>query len=420
MNKEKLKILIIGAGGGREHALGWKIAQSTRAGQLFFARGNAGTAQLGINLDIKDIDIPALLEFAKREIVDLVLVVADDPIALGAVDEFQKAGFRAWGPTKAAAQIEWSKAFSKDFMRRHGLPTAKFEIFTDFDEAKKYIENQTLPVVIKASGLALGKGVVIANTKEEALETLENMMVRKIFGASGEKVVIEEFMTGPEISVHVFSDGQNYKIFPVSQDHKKIGEGDIGLNTGGIGAISPVPFVSEKILKKIEREIVAPSIAGLKEDGIPFTGILYPGLMLTKKGPKILEYNARFGDPEAEVYMRLLETDILDIVDASIDGKLNELEIKWSSLSACNIVLSSGGYPGEYEKGKAITGIDEAETDKDIIVFYAGTKIDEKGNLTTNGGRGLGVLAVGKTLKEALEKALTANSKTSFECMISN
>ena len=417
MDMGKLKILIIGAGGGREHALGWKIAQSTRAGQLFFARGNAGTAQLGINLDIKDIDIPALLEFAKREIVDLVLVVADDPIALGAVDEFQKAGFRAWGPTKAAAQIEWSKAFSKDFMRRHGLPTAKFEIFTDFEEAKKYIENQTLPVVIKASGLALGKGVVIANTKEEALETLENMMVRKIFGASGEKVVIEEFMTGPEISVHVFSDGQNYKIFPVSQDHKKIGEGDIGLNTGGIGAISPVPFVSEKILKKIEREIVAPSIAGLKEDGIPFTGILYPGLMLTKKGPKILEYNARFGDPEAEVYMRLLETDILDIVDASIDGKLNELEIKWSSFSACNIVLSSGGYPGEYEKGKAITGIDEAETDKDIIVFYAGTKIDEKGNLTTNGGRVLGVSAVGNTLKEALEKAYRAIEKISFEGM---
>jgi len=414
MGEKYEKILIIGAGGGREHALGWKIAQSPRCGKLFFARGNAGTAKLGTNLDIKDTDIPSLLDFAKKEVVDLVLIVADDPLALGAVDEFQKAGFRVWGPTKAAAEIEWSKAFSKDFMRRHNLPTAKFETFTDFEKAKNYIEDHTLPVVIKASGLALGKGVVICQTPEQALETLENMMLKKIFGASGEEVVIEEFLKGPEVSIHVFSDGKNYKMFPISQDHKKIGEGDTGPNTGGIGAISPVPFVGEEILKKIEQEIVIPSIAGLKQDGMLFVGILYPGLMLTSEGPKLLEFNARFGDPEAEIYMRLLETDLLDIVDASIDGKLNEIEIKWKDKFACNIVLCSAGYPGNYEKGKEIKGIEGTESDDDIVIFHAGTKM-EGDKLITNGGRVLGVSAIGDTLQEALQKAYKAIEKISFE-----
>ncbi len=412
---QKQKILIIG-GGGREHAIGWKVAQSPRAGQIFFAPGNAGTAEIGTNVPISATDIPELLEFAKAEKIDLTLALPDDPLALGIVDEFQKVGLRIWGPAKAAAQLEWSKAFSKDFMRRHNLPTAKFEIFNDYNMARKYVEKASLPIVIKASGLALGKGVVIAQTLVEAVETLDNFMIKKIFGASGEQVVIEEFMEGPEISIHAFSDGKNYKIFPASQDHKKIGEGDTGPNTGGIGTITPVPFIDEKLLKIIEDTIVAPTIKGLADDGIPFVGILYPGLMLTKDGPKLLEYNARFGDPEAQIYMRILDTDILDIIDAMIDGNLNEIDIKWKNLAACNIVLCSAGYPGKYEKGYSISGIKEAEKNPNIIVFHAGTTMKD-GVLVTNGGRVLGVSATGINLKEALATAYDAVSKISFEGM---
>jgi len=416
MSEEKLKILIIGAGGGREHAIGWKIAQSPRAGELFFARGNAGTAQLGTNLDIKETDIPKLLEFTKKEKIDLALVVSDDPLALGMVDEFKKAGLRVWGPTKRAAQLEWSKAFSKDFMRRHHLPTAKFEIFTNFEKAKKYLEKESLPIVIKASGLALGKGVIIAQTKEEATQALEKIMVKKIFGTSGEEVVIEEFMTGPEISIHAFSDGKSYKMFPASQDHKKIGEGDTGPNTGGIGTIAPLPFVDKEVMNRIEKEIVAPTLKGMADDGTPFEGILYPGLILTKDGPKILEYNARFGDPEAEVYMRLLNSDLLDIIDACVDGKLSSLNIIWKKdIFACNVVLVSGGYPGNYEKGNPIL-IEEGGGGGDIVIFHAGTKI-ENNKFVTNGGRVLGVSAIGNTLKEAIKKAYKAIEKISFEGM---
>src|SRR3989338_5205656 len=255
--QNKLKILIIGAGGGREHAVGWKIAQSERAGKLYFARGNAGTAQIGTNLDMLETDTVKLLEFAKTEQIELVLVLSDDPPASGVVDEFQKAGLRIWGPTKEASKLEWSKAFSKDFMRRHNLPTARFETFTNFEKAKEYLKKHSFPIVIKASGLALGKGVVIAQTIEEAEKTLENMMIKKTFGESGNEVVIEEFLIGPEISVHAFCDGKNYKMFPLSQDHKKIGEGDTGLNTGGMGTIAPLSFVNKDMIEKIKKEIVA-------------------------------------------------------------------------------------------------------------------------------------------------------------------
>jgi phosphoribosylamine--glycine ligase len=427
LTKEKQKILIIGSG-GREHAVGWKIAQSSRAGQIFFAPGNAGTAQIGINLDIKATDIKSLIEFAKKparhasqgdaggEKIDLTLALPDDPLALGIVDEFQKAGLRIWGPTKKAAKLEWSKAFSKDFMRRHNLPTARFEIFNNFEKAKEYVAKQSLPIVIKASGLALGKGVIICRTLEEANEALENMLVKKSFGDSGNEVVIEEFLTGPEISIHTFTDGENYKVFPPSQDHKKIGENDTGLNTGGMGTIAPLPFVTNELLQNIEKNIVAPTIEKMSADGNSFSGLLYPGLILTKNGPQILEYNARLGDPETQTYMRLLDTDILDIFDACIDGNLNEIEIRWKNLSACTIVLASGGYPGNYEKGKVISGIDEAETQPDIVVFHAGTKI-ENNKLVTNGGRVLGVSATGNTLKEALAKAYKIIEKISFEGM---
>src|SRR3989344_5237808 len=423
----KQKILIIGSG-GREHAVGWKVSQSPRAGQLFFAPGNGGTEKIGINVDIKATDVKALLEFAKKEKIDLTLALPDDPLALGIVDEFTKKGLRIWGPTRDAAKLEWSKAFSKNFMRRHNLPTAKFEVFNSFEKANMYLKTQRFPIVIKASGLALGKGVVIAQTNDEAREALENMMVKKIFGEAGSEVVIEEFLTGPEISIHAFSDGKNYKIFPPSQDHKRIGEGDTGLNTGGMGVIAPLSFVDEKMMHRIEKEIIAPTLKGMRDDGMPFEGVLYPGLMLTKDGPKIIEFNARFGDPEAQTYMRLLDTDLLDIVDACIDKKLNELEIKWKNEFACNIALASGGYPGPYEKGKVIFGLNSPLEEypsggggestpspkrapppegDNIGIFHAGTKDDGK-NILTNGGRVLGVSATGLTLEKALKSAYQA------------
>ena len=416
----KQKILIIG-NGGREHAIGWKVAQSSRVGKIFFAPGNGGTSQIGTNIDIKATDISKLLEFAKKEKIDLTLALPDDPLALGIVDEFRKQNLRIWGPTKAASKLEWSKAFSKDFMRQHNLPTAKFEIFNDFEKAKDYIKKQALPIVIKASGLALGKGVIICQTQKEAVETLENMMIKKIFGESGNEVVIEEFLTGPEISVHIFSDGKNYKIFPLSQDHKKIGEGNTGLNTGGVGTIAPLSFVDKDMINRIEKEIVLPTLKGMSDARTPFEGILYPGLILTKDGPKILEYNTRFGDPETQTYMRLLDTDILDIFAACIDGKISDLEIKWKkNMYACNVVLVSKGYPGVYEKEKIISGIKEAEKQPDIVIFHAGTKVvrqDLTTNLTTNGGRVLGVSAIGDTLEEALKKSYKAIEKISFEGM---
>ncbi len=436
MQIKKQKILIIGSG-GREHAIGWKVAQSLKAGEIFFAPGNGGTSKIGTNVNIKTTDITGLLEFAKKEKIDLTLALPDDPIALGIVDEFQKEGLRIWGPTKAASKLEWSKAFSKDFMRQHNLPTARFEIFNDYEKAKEYVLKQNLPIVIKASGLALGKGVIICQTMKEADEALINMFIKKVFGDSGNEVVIEEFMNGPEISIHAFSDGKNYKMFPSSQDHKKIGENDVGLNTGGMGTIAPLPFTTETLLKTIKENIVAPTIEVMSKDGNPFLGVLYPGLILTENGPKILEYNARFGDPETQTYMRLLETDIVDIFDACIDGNLDKIEIKWKRGFACTIVLASGGYPENYEKGKVISGIDspleeypKGGVDKihpprlsatpqegnDVVIFHAGTKAVGE-NFVTNGGRVLGISATGDTLQEALAKAYKAIEKISFEGM---
>ncbi len=418
MNRKYDKILIIGAAGGREHAIAWKISQSPRAGKLFFARGNAGTAQLGTNLDIKDTDVQALVNFAKNESIELALVCNDDALAVGVVDGFKNANIRIWGPAKAAAEIEWSKAFSKNFMARHNLPTAKFQTFTDFEEAKKYLDIIGLPAVIKASGLALGKGVVICQNKIDAETALYGMMVKKIFGEAGMEVVMEEFMTGPEISTHAFSDGKNYSALPIAQDHKKVGDGDKGINTAGMGTIAPVPFLGLDALPQIEKEIIAPTLAGLKKDNRIFQGVLYPGLMLTEKGAKILEFNARFGDPETQTYMRLLETDLLDIIDACIDGRLKDLDIKWSEKSACTIVVASGGYPGNYEKGKRISGIEDAESDSNIVIFHAGTQLVTSSNeLVTNGGRVLGASAVGDTLEDALTKAYEAISKIHFAGM---
>ena len=412
---QKEKILIIGSG-GREHAIGWKIAQSKHDAELYFAPGNGGTIELGVNVPIKATDIPALLDFARREKITLTLAIPDDPLALGIVDEFRKNELRIWGPTKAAAQLESSKAFSKKFMQKHNLPTAKFEVFTDYDKAKEYLSKMDLPIVIKASGLALGKGVIIAENRDEARDALYNILVKKVFGEAGSEVVIEEFLVGPEISTHAFSDGVSYKVFPSSQDHKRALENDLGLNTGGMGTITPVPFVSAELMNQIEKEIIAPTLKAMQEEGIPYEGILYPGLILTKDGPKILEYNARFGDPETQVYMRLLETDLLEILQASVDHKLADVDITWKNISACNVVLASGGYPLDYEKGKVISGIKDAEQESGIVVFHAGT-ISKDSQLLTNGGRVLGVCAIGNNLESALNSAYKAVSKISFDKM---
>ena len=412
----KQKILIIG-GGGREHAIGWKIKQSEKCGELYFAPGNGGTISLGINIDIKATEIEKLIEFVKKEKIDLTLAIPDDPLALGIVDEFQKEGLRIFGPNKNAAQLEASKAFSKNFMKKHDLPTAKFQVFTNYELAKKYLENHSLPVVIKVSGLALGKGVFICENLEEANLAIKNILIKKTFGDAGNEIVIEEFMTGPEISTHAFTDGKNYSMFPTSQDHKRIGENDSGLNTGGMGTIAPLPFVTKDLLENIEEMIIAPTLKNMRDDGNTFSGVVYPGLMLTKDGPKILEYNARFGDPETQTYMRLLDTDLLEIVNACVDGTLDKLKINWKNLFACTIVIASGGYPENYEKNKIIYGIDEAEKQENIIIFQAGTKYDDNKNLVTNGGRVLGVTALGDTLEEALNNAYKAVEKISFDKM---
>ena len=411
----KQKILIIGSG-GREHAIGWKIAQSPICGKLYFAPGNGGTLNIGVNIGIKATDIKSLITFVRKEKIDLTLAIPDDPLALGIVNEFQKEGLRIFGPTKEAAQLESSKSFAKNFMHRHNLPTAKFKTFIVFSEALKYVNTLNLPIVIKASGLAFGKGVIIAQTEREAHEALENILIKKVFAEAGKEVVIEEFLTGSEISIHAFSDGRNYSIFPASQDHKRIGEGDTGPNTGGMGTIAPLPFVAEELKKNIEENIIKTTLAGMLEEKNIFSGVLYPGLMLTKDGPKILEYNARFGDHETETYMRLLHTDLLEIINACIDQNLDKIKIEWKKESACTIMLASSGYPGVYEKGKIIGGIKEAELEKNIVVFHAGTKI-ENSNLVTNGGRVLAVSAIGTNLKEALVIAYEAISKISFEGM---
>ena len=407
----KKKILLIGSG-GREHALAWKIRQSPLCGDLFVAPGNAGTATLGENVSIDAKDIASIVSFAKEKSIDLVVVAPDDPLALGAVDSLTEAGIRAWGPTASAAQLESSKAFAKEVMVSAGIPTARYETFSDFESASAYSDSLPTPIVVKASGLALGKGVVIAETHNEAKGFLHKVLVEKIFGEM--PVVIEEFLTGPEVSFHAFCDGEHFVMLPSSQDHKRIGEGNTGLNTGGMGTIAPVPFVDEALVREVADTVVAPLLTEMKKRGMPFKGLLYPGVMLTPDGVRVLEFNARFGDPETEVYMRLLESDIVEIFEASIDGTLDTLSIDWKSGYAVNIVLASGGYPEKYEKGKVIAGIDQAEKLEGVVVFHAGTKM-EGGDLVTHGGRVLDVSAAGETFEIARARAYEACEKIEFE-----
>lgn len=415
MSSYRKKVLIVGSG-GREHALAWRLAQSPKVEKLYVAPGNAGTAATGENVSIKATDIGGLFMFAEREKIDLTVVGPDDPLAMGIADAFQARGFRIFGPAKAAARIEASKAFAKQFMLEQGIPTADFRTFRNLRSAVAYAETVSHPLVVKASGLALGKGVIVCETREETSNALRLIMRDRIFGAAGNEVVIEEYLEGQEISIHALSDGYYYVMFPPSQDHKRACEGDTGPNTGGMGTIAPVPWVSVQDMRAIEDSIVLPAIDGMRKRKTPFVGCLYPGLMMTSAGPRALEFNARFGDPETQVYMRLLKTDILDIIEACIDGKLKNVKVEWRPGFAACVVLASAGYPGEYKKGFEISGVAEAEQIPGVIVFQAGTAIQD-GKLVTSGGRVLGVSAVGDTLREALDRAYKAVKRIHFEGM---
>lgn len=408
-----IDVLVIGSG-AREHALGWKLAQSPRIGKLYFAPGNGGTRTLGENVAIPVNALDRMAQFAQEHSIDLTVVGPDDPLAQGIVDVFKSRGLRIFGPTKRAAQVEASKAFAKQLMIESGVPTGEFAVFADYRQALKYVRDKGAPIVIKASGLALGKGVYVCTALTEAEEVLRNILVNKVHGEAGNQVVIEEFLDGPEVSIHAISDGKDYKMFPSSQDHKRVGDNDTGPNTGGMGTIAPVPWMGTEMMKLIEDSVVKPALEALSYRGSAFEGILYPGLKITGKGPKVLEFNARWGDPECQVYMRLLKSDLLDLFEACVDGKLRKETIQWQEGFAANIVLASQGYPDQFEKGFEISGIEEAEQIPGVVVFHGGTLYTD-GIVKTNGGRVLGVSATAPTLKEALKKAYQAAEIIQYE-----
>ena len=409
-----MKILMIGSG-GREHALIRQLKKSDKVTEIYCAPGNGGIACDAVCVPINAMDIEGVVSFAKEKAVDLVFVAPDDPLAAGMVDALEDAGIRAFGPREKAAIIESSKVFSKNLMKKYGIPTADYEVFSDPKEALAYIETrEKYPVVVKADGLALGKGVIIAENFEAAQEAVHSIMEDKIFGASGNQVVVEEFITGPEVSVLAFTDGNCVKPMVSSKDHKRAYDGDKGPNTGGMGTVSPNPHYSDEIAEICRKTIFEPTIKAMQKEGRPFKGCLYFGLMLTKDGPKVIEYNARFGDPETQVVLPRLETDLVDIVNAVIDGTLASLPIKWSDTATACVVMASGGYPKSYPKGIAIHGLDENGQVEGAVVYHAGTALKE-GQFVTAGGRVLGVTALGKNLDEALDKAYRAVSKVSFE-----
>lgn len=409
-----MNVLMIG-GGGREHALIRKIKESKRLGKLYCAPGNGGISRDARCVNIPVIDQEKMVAFAKENKIDLAFVAPDDPLATGMVDAFEQAGIRAFGPNAAAAQIEASKVFSKNLMKKYKIPTARYEVFDSPDAAIAYIDAQgKTPVVVKADGLALGKGVIIAQTLKEAHDAVRAIMEDKKFGASGSRVVIEEFLTGPEVSVLAFTDGKCVKPMVSSKDHKRALDGDQGLNTGGMGTISPNPYYTDEMAKLCQKTIFEPTISAMRQEGRPFKGCLYFGLMLTPSGPKVIEYNARFGDPEAQVVLPRLKTDLLDICDAVIDEKLSGLEIEWSEDACACVVIASGGYPGSYKKGLRIDGLDDDGQVDGATIYHAGT-IYEDGNFYTNGGRVLGVTATASTLEGALGQAYGAVKKISFE-----
>ena len=402
-----MKILVVG-GGGREHAIIKALKKSPMAGEIFAAPGNGGMAKDATLVDIGAKDIEAIRDFAVEQKIDFVVVAPDDPLVMGAVDLLRDAGIKTFGPDKKAAIIEGSKAFSKDLMKKYGIPTAAYETFTDMGEALKYVETCDIPIVVKADGLALGKGVLICETRDDAIKAVHTMMEDKAFGKSGEKVVIEEFLTGPEVSVLSFTDGKTIVPMVSSMDHKRAHDGDQGLNTGGMGTVAPNPYYTKEVAEECMAKIFLPTVEAMNKEGRTFKGCLYFGLMITPKGPKVIEYNCRFGDPETQVVLPLLESDLLDIMLKIYDGKLDEAEVKFADKYACCVVMASDGYPEKYEKGFEITMPD----DKNIYV--AGAKLSEDGKLLTNGGRVLGVTETAPSLKEAIDAAYETVKTVSF------
>ena len=415
-----MKVLVIGSG-GREHALVWKLAQSPHVTALWCAPGNVGIAQEklsnGAGVELANIgaeDLSKVRDFAEQNKIDLTVVGPDNPLALGIVDFFQERGLRIWGPNKKAARFEASKAFSQEFMAKYGIPTARSGTFSSASEARQFAHSLDGRCAVKADGLALGKGVLICQNIKEAEEAISEVLVKKSFGAAGERVVVQEFLEGTEVSLHALCDGRVARLFPSSQDHKRALDGDQGLNTGGMGAYSPAPFLSANELESAGRAVLEPWLAGCKAEGIDFRGILYPGLMLTADGPKVLEFNARFGDPETQVYLTRLQSDSFELLQASVDGTLSSMELEWSPQASVCVVMASGGYPGNYPKGIPISGLDKAAALPGVKVFHAGTARRD-GEIVTSGGRVLGVTALGSSLKEARDLAYQAVDLIHFE-----
>ena len=408
-----MKILVIG-GGGREHAIVRKLSESKKTPEIYVAPGNAGTEDIATNVAISVMDFNALTDFAKKEKIDLTIVGMDDPLVKGIVDCFEAEGLRVFGPRKNAAILEGSKAFAKDLMKKYDIPTAGYENFSDPKEALKYLENVKYPVVLKADGLALGKGVLICKDKSEAISGIEELMTEKSFGDAGNTIVIEEFLEGREVSVLSFVDGKQYALMTSAQDHKRAKDGDEGLNTGGMGTFSPSPFYTEEIDKYCKEHIYQKTVDAMRAEGREFIGIIFYGLMLTDNGVKVLEYNARFGDPETQVVLPRMENDIIDVIEACIDKTLDKIELKFENNAAVCVVLASEGYPLEYEKGKKITGFEKFNGRDDLYCFHAGTKRDGD-DIVTNGGRVLGITAKAATLKDARKKAYEATKLVDFE-----
>lgn len=407
-----MKVLIVGSG-GREHAIAASVAKSNQVEKIYCAPGNAGIGQIAECVDITAMEFDKLADFAEKNQIDLTIIGMDDPLVGGVVDVFEARGLRVFGPRKNAAIIEGSKAFSKDLMKKYNIPTAAYENFTNPDEALAYLETAKMPIVLKADGLALGKGVLICNNLEEAKAGVKTLMLDKQFGDAGNEIVIEEFMTGREVSVLCYCDGTHIKPMTSAQDHKRAKDGDKGLNTGGMGTFSPSPFYTDEVQKFCEEKVYQPTMDAMKKEGRDFVGILFVGLMLTEDGPKVLEYNARFGDPEAQVVLPRMKNDIIDVMNACIDGKLDEIDLQFEDNAAVCVVLASDGYPEHYEKGKVITGFEKFVGKDGYYVFHAGTKLTDEG-IVTNGGRVLGVTAKGKDLKEARKNAYEATNWIDF------